>query len=243
VKIIMLFPLRNNRTEELDKKAFDVTPWLEHSALPWAVHQAIGTAAGEATMKGANKLLFSRGGSLLNTGIQLGKDGKKMAPFTETIGRNVVGNKGFAPYDLGLRMGGKIKKWNLDPEEESRFISRIVESNVAKKEQMEAAGQKVKNPMLHAFDQYQTGSDRKQKLFHAVTNSKPTDQESKGLLGKAKAHALSIPGAIYGDFRLAARPALAKAEQIPKATEHINKLFPVETKRGKLFEKTREYID
>lgn len=228
----MLFPITKTNCEPFEKQAS-------------ILGILAGMGLGELGMKAASKFGQKRGANLLRTGIDLSQQGEKMAPLTETLSRNLLGNKAMSPYDAGMKIGNKITEKNMDPDYAQRFIDRVVKWNVDKKTRMEQAGEKVKDPVLHAMDDYLQFKDLDHPKFHNFLNEGSIPQEKSGAGGKIVGNALTGLAApqSWGDFRFVARPIVRKAENAPAVQNAQNKLFPAGTKRKKGYNMVRDYID
>lgn len=197
-------------------------------------------AAGEAAMHGLATLGKKHNANLLNTGIELGQKGRVMNPYTETLSRNILGNKQLAPYDAGVAIGKRLQ--GRTPEEQERLLNKTVGMGVARKNRLTAEGQKVKDPVLNALDNYQIGTDRHSPLLNSFLQkgSKPDTESLK--VDKAIANAATLPGALV-DFRAAARPLMRGVENTPSLQKATDKLLPADTKRKKIYDISRGYID
>jgi hypothetical protein len=242
----MLFPLSE---KGMNKQAFDLVGELGN-ALHFAQHfdphiirhTITGTMIGGA-QEGTKRLFARRGANLLNKGIEMGKANQKMSPFTETMTNNLLGKSVMKPYHEGLQVGNQIREKGLNPEEELHHISGIVDQKMAEKEQLLQAGKKVKDPVIKAYDNFQTGAYHHNHLFNSMIGAKPISQESNGMTGKVVANALSLPAAVYVDPMAVVRPTLSKAESMPKVNDKLHTLFPENTKREKVYSKVRNFID
>lgn len=199
-----------------------------------------GLAATEAAAEGLKVYGRNRGANFLNAGIELGQKGERMNPFTESMSRNLLGNRQVLPYEAGLEIGGRMK--NMEPERSERFLNKVIGMGAARKQSMEEVGQKVKDPVLNAIDQYQIGQDRAAPLFQSTIMKGSKPQESNALAGKIVANTASVPLGLV-DFRAAARPALRTAERHPVGQKVQKQLFPEGTKREKTYNAVRNYID
>lgn len=234
--------------EGLSKKAFDFTQFshiydMVHHLDPHIIKHTLTGMASGGTMEGTKRWFGRRGANLLNSGIEMGKNNQQMSPFTSTFAHNFIGKSRINPYHEGIQIGNSIREKGLTGEDELKHIDSIVSQKVAEKDQLEAAGKKVKDPTLKAFDNYQTGSFRHNKVFNSMINAHPISQDEKGLAQKAIAHSISAPIAKLMDPSAIARPIIAKAESIPAVSSKINKAFPEGTKRGTAYSKVRNYID
>jgi hypothetical protein len=231
-RFIMLFPIIKTNSEPFEKQAS-------------ILGLLAGMGIGELGMQAASKFGQKRGANLLRTGIDLSQKGEKMAPLTETLSRNLLGNKAMSPYDAGLKIGNKITEKNMEPERAQKFIDRVVKWNVDKKTRLEQAGEKVKDPVLHAMDDYLLFKDLKHPKFQKMLNEGSIPQEKSGAGGKIVGNALTGLAApqSWGDFRFAARPLVRKAENTPAVQNAQNKLFPAGTMREKGYNMVRNYID
>jgi hypothetical protein len=223
----MLFPTSKNKEHYIQKEAS-------------LVGLGLGIAATEAAAEGLKHFGRARGANFLDAGIQLGQKGEKMNPYTEGMARNLFGNKQLAPYDAGLEIGSRMK--NMEPERGERFLNKAVGMGSARKERLEAAGEKVKNPVLNALDKYQIGADRSHPLFQSTIMKGSKPKEANPLLGELGATATSAPLAL-ADVRSIVRPALRAAEKNPSIQKTQTKLFPEGTKREKTYNVIRDYID
>lgn len=244
--------------EGLNKKAFDFSQiaHLYDSAqhLPYvgsAIKHALSPQGLETTGvsigggEGVRRWFGRRGANLLHSGIEMGKNNQKMNPVTDTITHNWVPQSKLRPYHEGLQIGNAIREQGLTGDHELKYIQGIVDQKAAEREAAAAADKKgrVKDPVLNAFDQYQTGSFRHNNIFNGMINAGPVAQGEKALAQRAITHAVSAPIAKVMDPMAIARPIVHKAENTPVVNEQINKAFPQGTARGKMYSKVRQFID
>lgn len=220
----MLFPYNENHL----KKEASITAMV------------LGTAATEAAAEGLKLFGKNRGANFLSAGIELGQKGERMNPYTEGMARNLLGNKQVSPYDAGMKIGGRMKE--MDPERSERFLNKTIGMGAARKERLEDAGEKVKDPVLNAIDNYQIGKERHHPLFQSALMKGSKPQDSNPMIGNLAATATSAPLAL-ADFRSVARPVMRAAEKNPAVQKTQTKLFPLGTKREKTYNVIRDYID
>lgn len=245
--------------EGLSKKAFDFSQlahiysslqhipyepsFIKYMLSPHGLEQ---TGASMAAGEGAKRWFGARKANLLNTGIEMGKNNQQMNPYLSTFSRNWLGKTKMSPYDEGIRVGNEIRSRGLTGEDEHKYIQNVVDQKAAERETAAAASKngKVKDPVLNAYDQYQTGSFRHNKVFNGLVNAKPIAQDDKALAQKAIAHGISAPIAKFVDPTAIARPILNQAEKHPVTNDLINnKMFPQDTTRGKAYSKVKDFID
>lgn len=234
--------------EGLSKKAFDFDQFshiydMIHHFDPHIIKHTLTGMGSMAGTEGTKLWYGKRGGNLLNTGIELGKQNKQMSPFTHIFSRNFLGKSKMQPYQEGLQIGNEIREKGLTGEEELHHIQNILSQKDAERQAIEATGKKVKDPVLKAFDQYQTGSHHQNHVFNKMVNANPIGQNEKALAQKAIAHTISAPIAKFVDPTAIARPIISKAESYPAVSAKIQNTFPDGTKRGKAYQKVRNYID
>lgn len=199
---------------------------------------AVATA--EATMKGLSRLGKQHDASLLRAGVELGSQGRKMNPYTENISRNVLGNKQLAPYDAGLAIGKRMQP--MEPGRQERFLNKVVGMGSARKDRLVSEGQKIKDPVLNALENYQVGRDLKSPGVNKflLKGSRPIDNSD--LKHQVAANAATIPAALL-DSRAVIRPALRAAEKTPAFQALSSRVLPEDSKRKKVYSTVRDYID
>lgn len=199
-------------------------------------------AAGEAMMKGIAQVGKAHDANFLRAGVELGRQGQKMNPYTENISRNVLGNKQLAPYDAGLEIGKRMQARGMDPETESRFLDKIVGMGSARKDRLVLEGKKVKDPVLNSLENYQIGRDLKNPKINdlLLKGSRPINDNR--ISQEIASNAASLPG-VFLDSRTIIRPALRTAEKHPKVQELSARALPENSKRKKVYTTVRDYID
>lgn len=196
-------------------------------------------AAGEAVVEGISHMGRVHGPNLLRTGIELGSKGEKMNPYKETFARNLLGNRQLSPYEAGQAIGSRMQ--NMPPDQQERFLNKVVGMGSARKDRLVAEKEKVP-AVLNALEGYQVGKDQSAPGLNnfLLKGSKPIDKNTK--VQTAISNTLSMPGALL-DFRAAARPIVRAAETKPKVQQYTQKIAPDNTKRKKIYDITRNYID
>lgn len=207
------------------------------SLLGWA-----GTfAAAEATAQTLSHLARDRSSNLFGAGVELGSKGEKIHPYKETISKNLFGRKQLNPYEAGLGVGKRMQE--MDPDRQERFLNKVVGMGSARKDRLELeTGKKVKDPILNALEGYQMGKDRKHGLFQSILTKGSVPAESSSTLANLAANATTVPTGVV-DSRFALRPAIRAVETQPKMMNLQKRWFPEGTKRHKLFNTARDYID
>jgi hypothetical protein len=176
----------------------------------------------------------------LDAGIQLGRNGEKVHPFTESLSRNLLGKKINTPYDAGLAIGNRMQP--MDPERQERFLNKTIGMGAARKQSLLDQGKKVKDPVLNAIDAWQIGKDRHHETFQSLLTKGGIPQDEKRNLAALGGHALSAVAAPL-DSRVIARPAVRKVESLPAVQEIKSRLFPMGTIREKGYNFVRDQID
>lgn len=231
--------------EGLKKEAFDIQPllhWVQHYD-PHYIRDAVRGLSIGGALEGTKRWFGARGANLLNKGIEMGKENQKMSPFLETVSTNFLGKSKLSPYHEGLQLGNAIREKGLNPEQEAHFLAAKTDEKLALKQEAEAAGKKAKDPILNAYDDFQTGKYRHHPVFNGLIGSNPISQEQSGLAGKVVGNALTLPIAKVIDPTAMVRPILRKVESHPVIENKINTMMPEGTKKRNLFSKMRQFID
>lgn len=234
--------------EGLCKKAFDFSQIAHmYGAIqhfdPYIAKQVMTGAGSWGTTEATKRFFGRRGGNLLNTGIEMGKNNQQMSPYTSTLARNFLGSSKMKPYDEGIQIGNEIRNKGLTGDDELKYIQGVIDQKAQERAKLEAAGQKVKDPILKAYDKYETGSFQHNPVFNKFINAGAISQDDKALGHRAIAHGISAPIAKVVDPTAIARPIISKAESNPKVNEQLQKAFPQGTMREKAYSKVRNFID
>lgn len=231
----------------LAKKAFDISQLthLTHYLTPETIKHTMLMSAPGMGLEGVKRFVGNRGGDLLNTGIEMGKNNQQMNPIKHTIASNFLGRSKMAPYHAGLQIGNDIRSQGLVGEDEQKYIQGILDQKAKEREVAAAAHKKgkVKDNTLKAFENYETGAFNHHNAFNSVINAGAISQKKNTKVQNAVAQAISAPVAKFIDPTAIVRPALNKVESTKRGSEGIDKIFPQGSARGNMYSKVRRFID
>lgn len=195
--------------------------------------------AGEAAMKGLQRLGTSRDVNLFSAGVDLAGKGNRMNPIKEKMVRNVLGNKQIAPYEAGKAVGNRMI--GMEPERANRFLHKTVGMGTARKQRLEDTGAKT-DPVLRAMERYQTGDDHHNKLTNSFLTSLSRKGNTSSPLENIASNVATAPGALL-DWRVAGRPVMRTVEKTAPFQKAKNRFIDVDAKRSKVYDGVRDYID